>query len=99
MSLFLWDKAIARQQSLSVALSIATAPLTRGLPWWLSGKEHACQRRRGFDPWIRKIPWRRKWQPTAGILPGESHGQRSLVGYSPCSHKESDVTEHSTKFS
>ena len=35
----------------------------------------------GFDPWIRKIPWRRKWQPTPVFLPGESHGQRSLVGY------------------
>ena len=36
-----------------------------------------------FDPWIRKIPWRRAQQPTPGFLPGESHGQRSLVGYSP----------------
>ena len=42
-----------------------------------------CRRRRrcGFDPWVRKIPWRRKWQPTPVFLPGESHGQRSLVGY------------------
>ena len=41
-----------------------------GLPWWLSGKEPACQcRRRGFDPWVRKIPWERKWQPTPVILP------------------------------
>ena len=47
----------------------------------------------GFDPWVRKIPWRRKWQPTAVFLPEESHGQRSLVGYSPCGHKESDTTE------
>ena len=36
----------------------------------------------GFDSWVRKIPWRRKWQPTPVFLPGESHGQRSLVGYS-----------------
>jgi len=36
-----------------------------------------------FDPWVRKIPWRRTWQPTPGFLPGESHGQRSLGGYSP----------------
>ena len=35
----------------------------------------------GFDPWVRKIPWRRKWQPTPVFLPGESHGWRSLVGY------------------
>ena len=46
-----------------------------------------------FDPWVGKIPWRRKWQPTLVFLPGESHGQRSLVGYSPYGHKESDMTE------
>ena len=41
------------------------------------------QRRCGFDPWVRKIPWRRAWQPTPVLLPGESHGQGSLAGYSP----------------
>ena len=50
-------------------------------------------RRRGFDPWVRKIPWRREWQPQQVLLPGESHGQRSLEGYSPWGHKESDTTE------
>ena len=40
-------------------------------------------RRPEFNPWVRKIPWRRKWQPTLVFLPGKSHGQRSLVGYSP----------------
>ena len=40
-----------------------------------------------FDPWVRKTPWRRKWQPTPEFLPGESHGQRCLVGYSPWGHK------------
>ena len=39
--------------------------------------------RHEFDPWVRKIPWRRKWQPTPVFLPGKSHGQRSLGGYSP----------------
>jgi len=64
------------------------------VPWWLSGKESACQCRRcGFDPWVGKIPWRRKWQLTPIFLPGESHGQRSLAGYSPWDHKESDTTE------
>ena len=59
-----------------------------GLPWWLSGKETACQcKRPGFDPWVRKIPWKRKWQPTPVFLPGEFHGQRSLVGYSPWGHR------------
>ena len=46
-----------------------------------------------FHPWMVKIPWRRKWQPTPVLLPGESHGQRSLVGYSPWDHKGSDMTE------
>ena len=36
-----------------------------------------------FDPWVGKIPWRREWQRTAAVLPGEFHGQRSLAGYSP----------------
>ena len=48
---------------------------------WLSSKESACQCRRcQFDPWVGKIPWRRKWQPTLVFLPGKSHGQKSLVG-------------------
>ena len=46
-----------------------------------------------FDPYIGKIPWRGAWQLTPVFLPGESHGQRSLVGYSPEGHKESDMTE------
>ena len=56
---------------------------------------HVClQRGRpGFDPWVRKIPWRRKWQPTPVLLPGKFHGLRSLVGYSPWGRKESDTTE------
>ena len=49
--------------------------------------------RPGFDPWVGKIPWRRKWQPTPVFLPGESHGQRTLLGYSPWGRKESDTTE------
>ena len=55
-----------------------------GLPWWLNGKDSTCQcRRRRFNPWVRKIPWRRKWQPSLVFLPGKSHGQRSLVGCTP----------------
>ena len=45
-----------------------------------------------FDPWVRQIFWRREWQPTPVFLPGKSPGQRSLAGYSPRSHKESDTT-------
>jgi len=48
----------------------------------------------GFDLWVKEIPWRRKWQTTPVFLPGESHRQRILVGYSPWGHKESDMTEH-----
>ena len=46
-----------------------------------------------FDAWIGKIPWRREWQPTPVFLPGEFYGWRSLVGYNPCGHEESDTTE------
>ena len=54
---------------------------------------HLPCRRSEFDPWVRNIPWRRAWQPTPGFLPGESYGQRSLVGYSPWGHKELDTAE------
>ena len=54
-----------------------------GFPWWLSGEKSTRQCRRhkrlGFHPWVRKIPWRRKWQTTPVFLPGESHGQKRLV--------------------
>ena len=53
-------------------------------------------RRPGFHPWVRKIPWRREWQPTPVFLPEEFHGQRSLAVYSPWGHKESDTTEQLT---
>ena len=63
----------------------------------VGGKEPVCQCKRhkrcGFDPWVRKTPWRRAWQPTPVFLPGESYGQKSLAGFSPQSHRESDTTE------
>ena len=63
-----------------------------GLPTWLSSKESACQcKRHGFSPWVRKIPWRRKWQPTPVFLPGKSCGQRSLAGYSPVGITKSQI--------
>ena len=68
-----------------------------GFPGGTSSKESTCQCRRykrhGFDPWVRKIPWGRARQATAGFLPGGSHGQRSLVGYSPRGCEESNMTE------
>ena len=59
----------------------------QGFPDGPAGKEPTCQcrklRRRGFDTWVGKIPWRRAWQPIPMFLSGESHGERSLAGYSP----------------
>ena len=80
---------VVHAQSLQLCLSLCNpmdlSPL--GFPGGTSGKEHACHCRRhkgyGFDPWVGKIPWRRKWQPTPVFLPRESHEQRSLAGYSP----------------
>ena len=64
------------------------------LPRWLSGKESTCQ----MQVWSlsREDPQRRKWQPTQVFLPGESHRQRSLAGYSPWCGKESDMNEHNS---
>ena len=67
-----------------------------GFPGGISGKEPACQCRRHkrcmFDSWVGKIPWRKAWQSTPVFLPGESHKQMNLAGYSPQGHKESDKT-------
>ena len=54
-------------------------------------------RRPSFSPWVREIPWRKEWQATPVFLPGQSHGQRSLVGYSPGVRKEWDMTEQRTR--
>ena len=83
----------------SVAQRLGTLALNLyiGLPRWRNDNESACQcrsrKRQGFDLWVRKIPWSRKWQPTAVFLPGESLGWRSLAGYSPQGRKESDKIE------
>ena len=86
-----------RRKSLKVAGGFLTASATTvhfnvglnlpfGLPRWCSGKESVCQCKRckrcWFDPWVGKMPWSRKWQPTPLFLPGKFHKQRSLVGYS-----------------
>ena len=80
-----------------------------GTPWhqlgflrWYRGKESACQCRRHkrcrFDPWVGKIPWRRKWQPTPVFLPEKFHRQRSLVGYSSRrgGHKEPNTIKYNS---
>ena len=65
----------------------------KGFPGGSAVKNHLPSRRHGFDPWIRKIIWRRKWQPTPVFLPGESQGQESLVGCCLWGCTESDMTE------
>ena len=85
-----------------VALVVKNLPATAqdihthmGFPGGSTSNKHTCQcRRHKFDPWIRKIHWRRKWQSTPVFLPGKFHGHRSLVDFSPWGHKESDKTEH-----
>ena len=66
-----------------------------------NGEESTCQCRRRkklvFDPWVRKRPWRRKWQPTPVSLPGTFHGQRSLAGYSPWRFKKPERTQWWTR--
>ena len=62
-------------------------------PRWLRGKKYTCQcRRRRFDPWVGNISWRRKWQPTPVFLPEKSHGQKSLMDYSPWGRKSQTKT-------
>ena len=76
--------------------SLSSFSLIR-LPRWLSSEVSTCQykncRRCGFDSWIEKIPWRRKWQATPVFLPVKSHRKRSLAGYSPWGPKELDRTK------
>ena len=74
-------------QSVSRYIQIVTRYSSVVFPGSASGKELSYQCRRhkshGFNPWARKISWRKAWQPTPVFLPGKSHGQRSLIGYSP----------------
>ena len=75
-----WDPAAWCGQKKKSVISLSV--YLHGLPWWVSGKEPACQGRRcRFNPWVGKILWRKKWQPTPLFLPGKSHGRRSLAGY------------------
>ena len=68
-----------------------------GLPGGANSKESTCQckklKKHVLDPLVGKMPWNKKWQPTPVFLPGESHGQKSLVSYSPWGRKELDTSE------
>ena len=85
LAVFLWCKLLLCVQEISllilflVILMQPPSQMAKNLP--------------GFNPWDWKIPWRRIWQPTPVLLPGKSHGQRSLEDYRPWDHKESDMTE------
>ena len=69
---------------IKLTFGLARVKQTGGFSGGSVGTESTCQcRRHGFDPWVRKMPWRRKLQHTQVFLPGKSHGQRSLVDYSP----------------
>ena len=72
-----WCARVHRPQSDKAGLT--PGPPSPGLPRWPSGKVCLQCRRPGFNPWVRKIPWRSEWLPTPVFLPGESHGQRSLT--------------------
>ena len=88
------DSSNYRQSSLLFNFFLSGHCVPIRLPWWLSSKRmHLQFRRCRFNPWFRKIPFKRKWQPTQVSLSGKFHGQRSLVGYSPWGHKESYMTE------
>ena len=78
------SSCVSRRERKFGLISTEVSP---GFPGGISGEEPMCQCKRrkthGFDPWVRKIPWRRAWQPTPVFMPEESHGQRSLADCSP----------------
>ena len=91
--LLCWSFICLRKNKINRLLFLKSAQVSI-FPGGSEGKASACNTGDlGLYPWVRKIPWRRKWQPTPVLLPGKSHGQRSLVDCSPWDHKESDTTE------
>ena len=80
--IFICNKERCKEEHLQFSGEVAKQPLAS-----------AEDKRDSSLPWVGKIPWRREWQPTLVLLPGESHGQRSLAGYSPWSCTELDMTE------
>ena len=96
--LYPWETSVSIFKDIIFTLRIGLCLYLKlpylGLPWWLRRSSVCLQcGKPGFNPWVRKMIWRRKWQPTPVFLPGKSHGQRNLVGYSPWGPKELDTTE------
>ena len=94
-----WPSAESYMSSRTISLTSVIIFLVTCIIDWMgypgasAVKNLACRcRRHGFDPWVGRISWRRIWQPTPVFLPGKSHGQRSLVGYSPWGCTESNMT-------
>ena len=87
-------------ENISFVRFLQGTKVTRGFPGGASDKESTCQCRRlercGFDSYVGKTPWSRKWQPTPVFVPGKFHGQRSLAGYSPWCHRvrQDSAIEH-----
>jgi len=77
-------------------LLVSYCKLHRDFPIAQIVKNLPVMQETGFNPWVRKIPWKRKWQPTPVFLPGQFHEQRSMAGYSPWGRKESDTTKQLT---
>ena len=87
-------RSLLQHHSLKASSLWCSAFFMVGFPGGSDIKSVCLQGRRpGFDPWVGKVPWRRKRQLTPVLLPGKFHGRRSLVGYSPWGCKESDMTE------
>ena len=76
-----------REQSASLSLELPEKVNMNDQALAITPYRHSMKKESKFDPWMRKIPWRRKWQPSPVFLPGKSHGQRSLEGHSPQGHK------------
>ena len=100
MSLYSWGHGEDSDSGSEKPVSWEVIIWVLGFPDGAGGKEPGCQCKRhercGFNPWVGKIPWRRKWQPTPVFLSGEFQGQRSLLGSNARGHKESNMTKQLT---
>ena len=93
---FFWDHAALGSLSLLTPGTQVTGYRPQTEPGWPELCQCICgtaKQEAGLNPWVGKIPWSRKWQPTPVFLSGEFHGQGSLAGYHPWGHKGSDTTE------